>query len=227
MTENNVQEQALDQIAALPIDPTSPLIISDADEVILQFMAGLEKFVQTQGFWIDLSSYAIHGNVKRSDDGSVLANDHVTELIQTFFRTHTESIEVVPEAPGVLAQLAEKSQIVVLSNVPASRRTARIRGLHAQGVTYPVIANSGPKGPAVAALAARVEAPTFFLDDIPHHISSVAETAPHVRRIHFVADKRLAKLIDPAEHSHHRIDDWDSVRAIIEKEIEDFHNTGQ
>ncbi len=224
---NNTLEQVLAEIEALPINPGSPLIISDADEVILQFMAGLERYLNSQGLWIDLSSYAIHGNVKKHNEDTPIPNEEVTELIKTFFRTHTESIEVVPAAPGTLAQLSERSQIVILSNVPAASREARIRCLNAQGVSYPVIANSGPKGPAVAALAARVEAPTFFLDDIPHHITSVAETAPDVRRIHFVADERLAKLIDAAEHCDHRVDDWHSLQGIIEREIDLFLNSGR
>ncbi len=217
----------MSDIEELTIDPTAPLIISDADEVILQFMAGLERFLLTQGLWIDLSSYAIHGNVKHQESGTPVANEQVTDLIKTFFSTHTETIDVVPEAPGVLAQLSKRSQIVILSNVPAESREARIRCLHGQGVTYPVIANNGPKGPAVAALAGRVQAPTFFLDDIPHHIKSVAESAPHVRRIHFVADERLARLIDAAEHCDHRIDDWEEARRVIESEIDFFLNAGQ
>ncbi len=224
--DKRVQDVAIAEIEALPIDPASPLIISDADEVILQFMAGLEKYLETQGFWIDLSSYAIHGNVKHQADDSHVEDAHVTELIRAFFHAHTDTIEVVPEAPAVLKQLSERAQIVVLSNVPASRRDDRIRCLHSQGVEYPVIANSGPKGPAVAALAERVDAPIFFLDDIPHHITSVAETAPHVRRVHFVADPRLARLIEPAKDCDHRIDDWHELRQVIEHEIDRFFSGG-
>ena len=212
----------LSEIEDLPILPDRPLIISDADEVILQFMTGLEKFLNSQGYWIDLSSYAIHGNVKKNNEDTPIPNENVTDLIKAFFSTHTETIEVVPEAPGVLQKLSDKSQIVILSNVPSASKEARIRCLTSQGVDFPVIANSGPKGPAVAALAARVDAPTFFLDDIPHHITSVAETAPDVRRIHFVADERLARLIQPAEHSDHRIDDWHELHDIIVGEINAF-----
>ncbi len=222
MSTNEHLDLVLSEIDALPIAPDRPLIISDADEVILQFMAGLEKYLISQGFWIDLTSYAIHGNVKKTNEDTPIPNEHVTDLIKSFFRTHTETIEVVPAAPNVLRKLSDKSQIVILSNVPTASKDARIRCLSSQGVNYPVIANSGPKGPAVAALAARVEAPTFFLDDIPHHITSVAETAPDVRRIHFVADERLARLIEPAEHADHRIDDWHGLHDIIVDEINAF-----
>ena len=40
---------------------------------------------------------------------------------------------------------------------------------------YPVIVGSGLKGPAVAWLTRHIDAPVFFLDDIPHNIDSVAE----------------------------------------------------
>ena len=86
-------------------------------------------------------------------------------------------------------------------------------------MAYPLIANSGPKGPAVSALAARAGAPVFFIDDGPNHHRSVARHANHVRRIHMIADARLARLIDQAPDSDHRADDWPTLRALIEGEL--------
>ena len=81
---------------------------------------------------------------------------------------------------------------------------------------YQVVANQGLKGPAVARLAERVDAPVAFLDDIPHNIASVARAHEPTRRVHFIADERLAKLIPPAEHSHHHTTQWDEARAYLE-----------
>ncbi len=74
--------------------------------------------------------------------------------------------------------LAEHAQIVVLTNLPLAQREARQENLKQNGMDYPVIVGSGPKGPAVKWIAQNVDAPIFFLDDIFHNINSVADHAP-------------------------------------------------
>jgi hypothetical protein len=65
-----------------------------------------------------------------------------------------------------------------------------------------------------------MQAPVFFLDDITHNIDSVAEHAPDVHRIHFVADPRLAKLIGPASGASKRIDVWEEAQDWITGQID-------
>jgi hypothetical protein len=89
-----------------------------------------------------------------------------------------------------------------------------LRNLTAAGFPFALIANSGPKGPAVKTLAVRGGMPAFFIDDIPQHLASVAEEAPNVYRIHFIGDDRLKPLLPAAEKAHLRADTW--------REIEDF-----
>ena len=84
---------------------------------------------------------------------------------------------------------------------------------------YPLVANIGEKGPAVGMLAERTAAPIYFIDDSPSHHTSVAREANHVFRLHFVANPRLAKLLDAAPDSHNRADDWPAARTIIEADL--------
>ncbi len=84
---------------------------------------------------------------------------------------------------------------------------------------YPVVVNSGLKGAPVKWLADKVDGPVFFLDDIPHNINSVAEDAPHVHCIHFIADPRLQKLIGKADGATARIDVWVEVHDWITGKI--------
>jgi hypothetical protein len=48
----------------------------------------------------------------------------------------------------------------------------------------------------------------------------VAEHAPDVHRIHFVADPRLAKLIGPASGASKRIDVWEEAQDWITGQID-------
>ncbi|MFP6757086.1 MAG: hypothetical protein VCC99_02545 [Alphaproteobacteria bacterium] len=206
-------------IAGLTLDANRPLIISDADEVLFAFMAAFEAFLIANEHYFDWSSFALDGNVRRKADSEPVERPQVLAMLGQFFADHTETIAPVPEAASSLDRLSDRAQIVVLSNIPADQATARSAALRRHGMAYPLIASSGPKGPAVSALAARAGTPVFFIDDGPNHHRSVARHANHVRRIHMIADERLARLIDQAPDSDHRADDWPTLRALIESEL--------
>jgi hypothetical protein len=207
-------------VEGLKLDPDRPLIICDADEVLLQFISGLERYLETQGCILDLTSFAIHGNVRRSDSGQAVANEDVSRFIASFFDTHTRTMEVVPGAAAALAELSAQAQIVILSNLPEVARIARMENLADHGIDYPVIAGSGLKGIAVRRMIEGFNQPVVFVDDLPPNINSVATEAPHVHRLHFVADPRLAKLLPPAQGAHRRIDDWPTAKDWIASVIE-------
>lgn len=210
-----------EQLAALSLRPGLPLVIADADEVLFYFMRGLERFLESQGLYFDWQSYALYGNIRRRDDESPVAAEALHPLLEQFFAEATELLEPVEDAATSLARLAERCQVVVLSNVPLPARAARERALNRHGMAYPLIANSGPKGPAVAALTAMTAGPAMFIDDIPHNHSSVAKMAPAVHRLHFIADRRLAALLGTAPDCHHRAESWldihDHIGVLLER----------
>lgn len=206
-------------LGGLDLDPDRPLIISDADEVLLQFVAGLERFLDTKDLWLDLKSFALSGNIKRKGTNEPFPKEETQSLLGDFFKSETEKLEAVPHAAESLAALSDRAQIIVLSNVPTSQQAARSSSLASQGMDYPLIANKGLKGGAVAHIGATHKAPIFFLDDIPHNVWSVAAAYEPSKRLHFIADKRLARLIDASEHSHFHSSHWPDARAFIEDEL--------
>lgn len=197
------------------LDSTRPLIICDADEVLLRFLEGLERFLARNDFYLDLTSFRIHGNVRHKTTNETAADDTVTQLVKDFFASDTRHLEPVAGAAAALRELSNHAQIVVLSNLPESSREARIENLTEHGMPYPVIAGKGPKGAIVKDIVAGFRGSVVFVDDLPPHISSVAAETPHVHRLHFIADTRLAKLLGPAPDAHRRIDDWPTAAEWI------------
>ncbi|MFQ5783824.1 MAG: hypothetical protein ACE5H8_03250 [Alphaproteobacteria bacterium] len=219
MAESELHAEVARQIAALDIRRHHPLIVSDADEVIVRFMAGFERYLDVRGLYFTWRSYRLDGNILgKADDAALTASD-IHALLDDFFAAHTDSLEPVAGAAAALGALSGRAQIVVLSNLPLAYRENRRRWLVHHGIDYPLVVNIGAKGPAVRALAARAAAPTCFIDDSPTHHETVARDAGHVLRLHFTADDRLARLVGPAQASHHRAGDWASARAIIEAEF--------
>lgn len=202
-------------MATLSLTRGKPLLIVDADEVLFYFMRGLESFLEGRDLYFDWASYALHGNIRQRLDNSPVAAEILHPLLQRFFAESTENLEPVDGAAQALADLSETAQIVVLSNVPMVARSARARALARHGMDYPLIANTGPKGPAVAFLLQQAMAPAAFVDDIPHNHTSVAELAPTTHRLHFIADQRLAALLGPAPDCHHRAETWPDLQLHI------------
>jgi hypothetical protein len=204
--------------ATVPLVAERPLLIVDADEVILRFAGGFDLFLSGRGLFLDLTTYRLHGNVKRKSDNIPLLDVEVTALLDEF-RGDLDWLDAVEGATDVLRGLQPALNIVVLSNVTEAQAPARLRNLAKHRLAMPLMVNSGPKGPAVKALAARAARPTFFVDDIPQHHASVADAAPDVFRIHLIGDERLKPLLPPSLHAHLRADNWRDADRFIRAKL--------
>lgn len=208
--------EVLRQLSSLTLERHRPLIISDADEVLFAFMAGFERYLEEEGFYFDWRTYALAGNIRHRCSEEPLDAAEVPPLLARFFAARTEALDPVPGAAEALASLTRRgAQVIVLSNLPMSQVPARRRALAAHGMDYPLIANSGAKGPAVRHLASQVQAPVVFIDDIPRHHRSVRQAAAETFCLHFVADPRLARLLGPAPECDCRADRWPEALAAV------------
>jgi phosphoglycolate phosphatase-like HAD superfamily hydrolase len=207
------------QLAGLALEPGRPIIVSDADEVLFAFMAGFETYLRSQQFRFRWDSYALLGNIRRAADDVAIEREEVQRLLAAFFAEQTEHLAPIPGAAESLAALARRAQVVILSNVPHGQREARLKALASNGMPYPLIANQGSKGRAVRALADRVGAPVFFIDDIPSQHSSVRKAVSDAFCLHFVGEPRLARLLPQAEDSDHRADVWHEALPVLEARL--------
>lgn len=204
------------QLAELALDPGRPLLISDADEVLFDFMATFVGFVEERGHYYDWKTFALTGNIRRPHDHTALPPAEVRDLINTFFAERTETIPPVAGAADALRGLTQDGvQVVVLSNLPLAQRADRARALSRHGMDYPIVANAGLKGPTVRALAEQAKAPAAFIDDIGHHHESVAEHAAAVHRLHFSSHPRLRALQGHIPTAHHQAESWEELAAEV------------
>ncbi len=203
------------QIESIRIDSQRPMLLCDADEVLLQFLRALETHLNDEGYLLDLVSFSLFGNIKHASEGHAATREDVARLLGSFFAAKMHTLDPVKGAADSLASLSADVQIIVLTNTPSTQRQARADILARHGMAYPVIANKGLKGPAAKALADCTSGPVLFMDDIPHNIDSVVEHAPATQAIHFVADERLRPLIPKAPAALHRVDDWHLAEPLI------------
>lgn len=204
--------------AVARLTPGRPLVIVDADEVLLQFVDGFDRYLRAGGLYLDLSSYRLHGNVKRQDDNTPVLDVEVTALLDEF-RRELDSLAIVEGAREALHAIRPRAEVLVLTNIAESQAAARLRNLAAHELDLPLVANSGLKGPAIRALTAQAGRPSFFVDDIPQHHTSAAQTAPDVWRIHLIGDERLKPLLPPAADAHLRAESWRDAHRFIDEKL--------
>lgn len=206
--------------ALTTVVPGRPLVVTDADGVLLAFTGGLERFLEERGLCLELTSYRLEGAIKRMDDKSAILHVETMALIEEY-RENLDCLDPVEGAVEALAELSEVASIVVLSNVNKQQAAARIRNFAALGMHYPLIANDlgsgylADKGHAVKALAAKAKAPAFFIDDIPSNLADVAEAAPHVKLVHVVESEPLRLLLGQDFQAHCYAEHWQEVKTFI------------
>lgn len=209
--------------AVTALNARKPLLIVDADEVLLRFVEHLEAFFPGEGYELRLTSFQLSGNIFRLGTNEVAPPATVTELIRLFFAKCVDTVPAVDGAAEALQCLSEQYEIVILTNVPHQFRARREAALHDLGFMYPVLSNAGEKGPAVKQLQAITEAHSVFVDDLPPQLASVANHAPDTHLVHFVADPRLAALIEKAPEAHVRIDQW----TMLQRHLIDLNSSSK
>lgn len=217
-----LSESVKAQIDELHLVRGRPLVICDADEVLFQYLKGLENFLARQGLWLDMVTYDLVGNIKNTDNGKAFAADEVPGLLSSFIESEAGRLEPVPGAADALLRIVDRTQIVVLSNVPEAQRPIRASSLAEHGMPYPLIANEGDKGQAIRHLYERVEAQVFFVDDYPGHLTSALRHVHDCVCINLVMHPKVVPLIDQMDFDHHRAKDWQEVLAVIEAELRDL-----
>lgn len=205
------------QLEALTVDKTRPLIICDVDEVVVHFTREFEDFLDQKNLALIPASLALSGNIKSKTDQSIVAQERVNELIDGFFTERTRNLKPIDGAVEALLHLGENSSVVMLTNLPHFAKNDRVANLGNLGINYPIITNSGPKGPAIKNLAARTSGPVVFVDDSPGFIASAFEHAPHVHLVHFLQDDRFAVHTPHFDFVSLRTHAWDHVKPHIAK----------
>jgi hypothetical protein len=196
---------------------TRPLLISDCDEVLLHMVRHFADWLGSE-HEVDftIGTWELAKNMKRRGSDVPMTREEMFGYLGGFFPDEMHRQTLVPGAGEALAILAQRADIVILTNLEDHCRTHRIDQLAGHGIAHRVECNQGGKGAPVARLVAEYGAPvTVFVDDLPHHHESVAQHAPGVWRLHMVSEPQLAPGVPPSPHAHARIDDWATARDWI------------
>ena len=206
-------------LAGLGVNRSRPLVIVDVDEVLGLFMQGFADYLALQGLEFRLERFALFQNIYRPGEAEHLDVSLGKSHFDDFFRHAAGDMALAEGGREALHELSGLANIVILTNAPGHARLARARWLGRHRMDYPLILNSGPKGPLAAAMARQGSGPVAFVDDMLSNLDSVAEHAPQISRFQMVADPRLRTMAPAKPDLHRRIDDWSELRLAIEAAI--------
>jgi len=196
-----------------------PLIVSDCDEVLMHMVVPFRAWLdEVHGVHFDFAT-RFEGALRHKDSGNPVERHLVWELLDGFFATEMGRQSPIAGAVTAMTRLAERADIVILTNIGEEHAGKRADQLHAAGLPFPVVGNRGGKGPAVARLIAdHAPSLTLFIDDLESNHASVAALLPQVWRLHMVGEPEMAPHIPDTADAHIRIDDWtDAERWITAK----------
>jgi hypothetical protein len=205
---------------------TRPLIISDCDEVLLHMVAPFKDWLEaSQGVNFQLEGHNFAEALRWQASGELLAPPDIWRMLGGFFDTQMDSQMPIAGAVEGINTLAEKADVVILTNLVDERREKRAAQLAAHGIHARVFTNQGPKGPALKAIIGEY-APSraLFIDDLAQHHASVAGITPEVTRLHLCGEPMIAHAIDCAHkagHAQARIDRWEEALPWLLERLED------
>ncbi|MCK5424680.1 MAG: hypothetical protein KAI89_04850 [Emcibacter sp.] len=206
---------ALKQLKSLTLNGSRPVIISDADEVILHFSDILSKYLLSQGMYVNFTSYALEGNIRYTENDEAVDASLFRTIIDDYFENYVEKQPLVKDVVKHLENLSEICDIVILTNIPHHFADRRRKQLSESGINYPMISSSGPKGPVIKAIRKLTNKKLIFIDDISQHHKSVAKAVPDALRIQYIANDHLNSIEEKSKHCHHRCRDWSHIEQTI------------
>jgi FMN phosphatase YigB (HAD superfamily) len=192
-----------------------PLVVSDCDEVLLHMVAPFRGWLGEQHGVDFVMSNDFANAMRWRETGEAVGTAEMIRLLNLFFDSEMHRQQPIAGAVQGIAALAEQADVVILTNLGDHRQEARARQLREIGIDARVFTNQGPKGPALRAILDEYKPDrAIFIDDLPQHHGSVAETTPHVTRLHLCGEPLLAPHIACAHksgHAHARIDAWEQA----------------
>jgi hypothetical protein len=203
------------QIDKIEIRRSQPLLICDVDEVILHFVNDFEAFLKDRDLLLVVTGFHLSGSISPIGGGALLAPDACTELVARFFEERTAHMTPIAGAVRAIQQLSQHCDVIFLTNLPGEAGDARKANLMSHGLNFPVITNTGPKGPAIRALAAQTENRVAFVDDSPGFLQSSHEYAPHVTTVHFLQDQRFVPYAPDFDFLALRSNNWTETQAFL------------
>ena len=191
-----------------------PLVVSDVDEVVFEFVTPFSSFLKSKGFLLLPRSFQLFGNIV-TEDGMEIGKQHAGDLLDDFFTQQTRWQTPALDAVDTLHALSADCDIVFLTAMKPHHSAFRRSALDLFGLHFPMIATEGPKGHVVRQLHGERSLPVVFLDDIDHNLQSVGEEVPSCLLLRMMANEDFRRMAPPAADGVRIVSGWRHAQSLI------------
>ena len=192
-----------------------PLIVSDIDEVVLEFINPFKLFLEGCGHVLLPRSFRLTGNIVDRTNERPLAEAEVKALLDSFYGSQDRWQTPAAQVVETLAALSKEADIVFLTSMPPHHAAIRRALLDRLGLPYPLLASEEPKGPIVQKLHAGRSVPLVFVDDILRNLQSVQRHAPSCLLINLMVNAEFRALAPKPDAGVRTAADWPEAAAAI------------
>ena len=192
-----------------------PLIVSDIDDVVLEFINPFKAFLGSCGHVLLPRSFRLTGNIITHADEQPVTEPEVKILLDTFYGSQDRWQTPAAKVVETLAALSEEADIVFLTAMPPQHAAVRRALLDRLGLPYPLLASEEPKGPIVQKLHGSRNVPLVFIDDMLRNLRSVKDHAPTCLPINLMADSEFKALAPKLVADFRAVADWPEAAAAI------------
>lgn len=192
-----------------------PLIVSDVDEVVLEFLTPFMAFLGGRGHALIPRSFRLAGNIVDRLSGEPVSETAAEALLEAFYAAQDLWQRPVMQVVETLAELSSEADIVFLTAMPPRHTAVRRSLLDALDLRYPLLASEDPKGPLVKRLRGERDLPLVFIDDMLRNLHSVQEHAPGCLLINLMANPEFRALAPRPGADIEVAADWPEAARLI------------
>ncbi len=194
----------------------NPVIISDVDDVVLQFINPFQVFLEAQSLRFLPRSFRLTGNIVHCETNAPVEEKVVRDLLDGFFDVQERWQTPFEYAVATLETLAESADIVFLTAMPPAYYHRRRALLDSLGLHYPLVATLEAKGPVAAKIMAGTGGKAAFLDDMAHNVTSVGQHLPDCLLLHMPPNSEVHAMAPKAEGDALKVKDWPEAQTHIQ-----------
>lgn len=192
-----------------------PLIVSDVDEVVLEFLTPFMAFLEAGDHQLIPRSFHLAGNIVDRLSGEPVNKAAMEALLDAFYAAQNQWQRPAIRVVDTLRDLSGEADIVFLTAMPPRHTAVRRSLLDAVGLPYPLLASEEPKGPLVKRLHRERDLPLVFIDDILRNLRSVHEHAPSSLLINLMANSAFRALAPEPDADIQVAEDWPEAAKLI------------
>lgn len=192
-----------------------PLLVSDVDDVVLEFLRPFEAYLASLGHHLLPKSFHLTGNIVSLADQRALEEHQVKQILHDFFDRQEDWQRPFGDSVNQLKQLGSMADVVFLTAMPPAYTQQRRRLLDQLGLDFPLLATESPKGPVVKALHRERSLPLAFMDDMAHNLHSVADHAPDCLLVHIAPQSEIHRFAPKTAPQVIRAEDWSAACTTI------------